>query len=107
MVSFDYPETIKQAVERLTAYLPLNDRVFIANLKAKDLPMVYSLLSSMVRDELGLLFGNRPLLDDCRLRTGNPNLSPEEAFSFIIRFFWETLRRTHALRVVPRDTTKS
>jgi hypothetical protein len=107
MVQFDYPETIEQAVERLTAYLPLSDRVYIANLEAKDLPMVHSLLAPIVRDELGLLSGNRPLLNACRLRTGNPNLSPEEAFSFLIRLFWETLRRTHALRVVRPETTKS
>jgi hypothetical protein len=107
MVQFDYPETIEQAVERLIAYLPLSDRVFIANLEAKDLPLVHSLLAPIVRDELGLLSGNRALIDACRLRTGNPNLLPEEAFSFLIRLFWETLRRTHALRVVRPETTTS
>jgi hypothetical protein len=107
VASFDDPETIEQAVERLTAYLTLSDRVFFANLGAKDLPMVHSLLAPIARDELGLLSGNRALLDACRLRTGKPNLSPEEAFSFLIRLFWETLRSTHALRVVRPEKTKS
>ena len=107
MVPFDYPETIEQAVERLTNHLSLSDRVFIAHLEARDLPMVHSLLAPIVRDELGLLSVNRPLLNACRLRTGNPGLTVEEAFSFIIQLFWETLRKTHALRIVRPGTTKS
>jgi hypothetical protein len=107
MVQFDYPETIEQAVETLTGYLSLSDRVFFANLGEKDLPMVHSLLAPIVRDELGLLTGNRPLMDACRQRTGKPDLSPEEAFSFLIRLFWETLRKTHALRIVRPETTNS
>ncbi len=107
MVPFDYPETIEQAVEKLTGHLSLSDRVFIAGRGEKDLPMVHSLLAPIVRDELGLPSRNRPLIDACRLRTRNPHLSPEEAFSFVILLFWETLRKTHALRVVRPGTKKS
>jgi hypothetical protein len=107
MMSFDYPESIEQAVEKLTGYLSLSDRVFFANLGEKDLSLVHSLLAPIVRDELGLLSGNRALIDACRLRIGNPNLSPEEALSFLIRRFWETLRKTHALRIVRPETTES
>ncbi len=105
MVQFDYPETIAQAVEKLTGYLSLSDRVFFANLEEKDLPMVHALLAPMVRDELGLLSGNQSLINACRLRTGNPSLPAEEALSFFIRLFWETLRKTHALRIVRTETT--
>jgi hypothetical protein len=107
MVQFDYPQTIEQAVERLVNHLSLSDRVFVANLGEDDLSMVHSLLAPIVRDELGVLSGNRTLIDACRLKTGNPNLSPEGAFSFLIQLFWKTLRKTHTLRIVRPETTKS
>ncbi len=107
MVKFDYPETVEQAVERLTAYFPLSDRVFISNLGEKDLPTAHSILAPIMRDELGVLSGNRALINACRQRTGDPDLSPEETLSFLIRLFWETLRKTHALRVVRSDDAKS
>jgi hypothetical protein len=106
MVKFDYPETIDQAVEKLTGHLSLSDRVFLANLGEDDFPMVHSLLAPIVRDELGLPSENRPLIEACRQRTGNPHLPPEEAFSFLILLFWETLRKTHALRIVRPGTEK-
>lgn len=106
MVKFDYPETIEQAVEKLTNHLSLSDRVFFAGRGEKDLPLVHSLLAPIVRDELGLPSENRPLIEACRQRAGNPHLPPEEAFSFLILLFWETLRKTHALRIVRAGTEK-
>lgn len=62
-----------------------------------DLPFS---LGSYGRNEFGLLFGNKQLLEDCRRVYMDQYLHPDQAYSVIIRELWNRLRKTHQLRVV-------
>lgn len=43
---------------------------------------------------------NRALFEDCRVRSGNPDMDEAEASKVIIEVLWRKVRETHRLRVV-------
>ena len=67
MVDWNHPKTVGEAVARLKGELSLKDRVYIANLTQENLYLLHISLKAYVGQELGLLAGNRELLNPAEL----------------------------------------
>ena len=102
MVDWNYPKTVEEAVERLIGELSLKDRVYIANLTQENLYLLHLSLKAYVGHELGLLAGNKDLIESCRVVCLSKELNPEQCLAVILKALWEELRETHALRVVEK-----
>jgi hypothetical protein len=103
MIDFNYPKTVKGAVDRLISRLPLKERVYLAGLDRKALDLIHSALGSVIREDFGLAAGNLNLIRSCREASGRENLTADEAYRFLIETLWKTLRDTHAMRVVTKN----
>ena len=82
------------------ASMSLKERTKIAYMKEEDLVSVYPSLGKYIWDRYGLSTGNTQLLESCRMLAKAKRLESREAFKIIIRSLWETLRKTHTLRIV-------
>ncbi len=80
--------------------LSLKDRIYIANLTQENLYLLHISLKAYVGQELGVLAGNRDLVESCRIVSQSKELNPERCLAVILKALWEHLRETHALRVV-------
>lgn len=94
------PQTVEQAVERLTSELRLKDRIMLSKMPEHELDAFHTTLGLYIRNNFGLTMGNKPLMDSCRDLSGNKGITEDEAAIFIITKLWEDLNRTHKLRVV-------
>jgi hypothetical protein len=94
------PQTVEAAVDEIIAQLSLKQKTTIANLKeSESSPVLVSLGVSMGR-KLGLRSGNTPLLDSCRLLSGDRDIREDDAWALIIGEVRKRLRETHGLRAV-------
>ncbi len=55
----DVPTTIEGAIDHLIAQLPLKDKTRIAKMNRFDLSSIHRTMAPHIRDEFGLLKGNR------------------------------------------------
>ncbi len=94
------PKTVNDAVRQIIKNMPLENRVRIANLNAKDLQPLYLTLGTFVRNQLLRKDVRKELLESCRAVSGNDLLNEIQASLVIIQKLWEELRDTHKLRVV-------
>jgi len=104
MVDWNYPKTVDQAVERLLSDLSLKDRVYIANLAKEDLYLIHISLRSLIGHELGLLSGNKDLIESCRAMSGSSELRADQWPTVILEALWMKLRDTHTLRAVEKES---
>ena len=93
-------KSVSEAVDVLISVLFLKDRTTIASMDEGDLIDLHFSLGAYVRNEFGLWFGNKQLLEDCRRFSMDQYLHPDQAASIIIKELWKRLRKTHQLRVV-------
>ena len=93
-------KSVSEAVDVLISVISLKDRTRIASMDEGDLIDLHFSLGAYVRNEFGLWFGNKHLLEDCRRVSMDQYLHPDHAASFIIKELWKRLRKTHQLRVV-------
>jgi len=100
MLYFNIPKTVDEAVEKLISELKLSDRVFIARLKREDLYVLQISLGAHIRQEFGLLAGNRNLIHSCRVVSESDTLTADQGVEIILEALWKELRRTHAIRVI-------
>ena len=98
--SSEPPKTVEKAVERLTDELSLKDKTTIANMDENDLSALQTTLGAYIKNEFGILSGNRDLLSACEVVTGEDYLHPDFAPTVVIRELWKRLRESHKLRVV-------
>jgi hypothetical protein len=98
--SLEPPKTVEKAVERLTDELSLKDKTTIANMDENDLSALQTSLGSYIKNEFGILSGNRDLLSSCEVVTGGDYLHPDFVPTVVIRELWKRLRESHKLRVV-------
>jgi hypothetical protein len=103
MVDWNYPKTVEEAVERLIGKLSLKDRVYIANLSQENLYLLHLSLKSYVGHELGLLAGNKDLIESCRVVCHSKGLNPDQCPAVILETLWRKLRETHKLREVEKE----
>jgi len=96
----ELPRTVEQAVARLTAEMPLKDRVTLTRMEKGDLSFLHDTLGRFIRDAFGLWSTNKELLESCRMAAKNGDLLRDDAPLVIIEKLWEKLRETHRLRAV-------
>ena len=94
------PETVDEAVEQLISDIPLKDKAIIANMTETELDGLSPTLGTDIRTGFRLWTENEPLLESCRLVSGQKDLHPDSASQMIIRELWKRLRKTHKLKVV-------
>lgn len=94
------PRTVEDAIDRLMSELPLKNKSHIAKLEAHELELLHPTLGIHIVDNYGLRFKKGELMKDCRFMAKGKDLDENEAAALIIRKLWESLRKTHAMRVV-------
>jgi hypothetical protein len=94
------PACVRDALQQLSAGLPLKDRVTIANMTEGELPALLPTLGEYIVHRFGLPAANIPLMRSCRWVARRSIKTEEAAARLIIRELWKQLRRTHALRRV-------
>jgi hypothetical protein len=94
------PKTVDEAVESILAELTLEERSILANTTEENLSVLCQVLTLFIDSKLGDSTVNRALFEDCRARSGNPDINEAEASKVIIEVLWRKVRETHRLRVV-------
>ena len=94
------PKTIDEALALLLEEIPLKDKVVIANMTVGELVSLDATLGRYIRDSFGLWAGNLPLLESFREIENNKELQAENVPVLIIKSLWDTLKKTHRLRLV-------
>jgi len=94
------PKTVDEAVDRMISDLDLESKVKIANMDLNNLASVHFELDVYFKNAFGVWHGNKELLTDCRVTSGEPIRDEDEATFVILRALWEKLRGTHTLKVV-------
>ena len=100
MVPNDIPKTVEEAIDHLTAKLPLRDKTKIAKMDRFDLGALHMTIGPYIRDEFGLWRGNDELLESCRILSGQDQLYMDAVSAMISNLLWAKLRRTHSVRLV-------
>ena len=94
------PKDLEDAVGRLMSQVPLKDRVSIASMPESEIEFLNESFGEYIRRRFGLLSGNKKLLASCSSKSGEKDLTPEQASGVIIRSMWDSLRETHKIRPV-------
>jgi len=94
------PRSVEEAVDRLTAEIPLKDRTIIANMDEGDLSSLHSTVGVYIRRQFGLLSGNSALTASCGATSGRDTCNEHQASATIIHELWKRLQKTHTLRVL-------
>lgn len=94
------PKTVDEAVESVLSELTLEESAILANTSKENLSVLSQVLTLFIDTKLGDSTVNRSLFEDCRTRSGNPNLNEAEGSKVIIEAIWQKVRETHLLRVV-------
>ncbi len=94
------PQSVAEAVERLISNLPLKDKTTVANMSRSELTGLHLSLGGYIRNNFGLLSGNRELMRSCRSASKEILRPEEDAVTVIITALWEKLQQTHKLRVI-------
>jgi hypothetical protein len=94
------PKTVDEAVERLISDLDLEDKVKIAKMDSNELVNVHSRLKTYFKTAFGVWHGNKELLVDCRVTSGESIRTEDEATFVILKALCVRLKGTHTLKVV-------
>jgi hypothetical protein len=94
------PQSLEEAVKRLSSALPLKEKATIARMKEHDLLRLDPPLARMIQGRIRLWLGSSALLESCRQFSGKERIEDYEASAIIIRHLWETLKATHSIRTV-------
>ena len=94
------PKSVKEAVKRLISEMALKDKVLIANMTYDELADLNLNFGAYIRNAFRLWSGNDELMESCRFVSKNKKLNPDGASFAIIDALWESLRKTHKLKVV-------
>jgi len=97
-VNQKYPETVDDALDLLTAELPLKDKTILAGMSENQLQNLHPSLGLYIRNNYGLLAGNEKLLASCRELADEKEMDSDAALLIIIKRLWEKLEKTHRLR---------
>ncbi|MGD9138772.1 MAG: hypothetical protein PVH42_18560, partial [Desulfobacterales bacterium] len=94
------PRNVAEAVELLSNRLPLKDKATVANMSQTELPAIQASLAGYILNNFGLQSGNRELMKSCRSESKETFQQEEDAVTVIVTALWQTLQKTHKLRVV-------
>ena len=96
----DPPQTVEKAVKALIRSMPLKDKAMLANMTENELTSLDASLGFYVRNRFSPGAQNRPLLESCRKKADNPQLSDRDAAAVIIRELWQHLKKSYKIRIV-------
>ena len=65
-----------------------------------NLAIIHSKLQVYFKNSFGVWHGNKELLTDCRITSGEPIRDEDEATYVILKSLWEKLRENNTLKVV-------
>ena len=94
------PQTVQEAIARLTSELPLKDKTTIANMDETELTRLNSYLGRHILEKFGLWSGNENLVESCLAIAGHPLHNEDDAVKVIIKKLWQELKETHRLRII-------
>ena len=94
--SWEYPQTVGTAVQKLIAHLSPLEIEEIRNASRDDLESSQLSLGSWISHNFGLWYQNQQLLNSCKTTIGIHqalNLNPDHASEVIIESLWECLQK--------------
>ncbi|MFC1863368.1 YpsA SLOG family protein [Thermodesulfobacteriota bacterium] len=94
------PQTVDDAVGKLSSELPLRDRIKIARMTEPDLTHLHLTLGHYIREKFALWSGNDALMDSCRYILHKYDIEAVDASELIIEELWKKLKETHTIRIV-------
>ncbi len=94
------PQTVRQAVEMLSAQLPLKQKATIANMDENELIRLNPSLGRYILNKFGLWSGNEKLVKSCSAKANYPLHNEDDAAAVIVKELWRKLKETHKLRVI-------
>jgi hypothetical protein len=93
--------SVDDVIDQLSQVLSLRDRIRISRLKPTQLASLNISLGQFIRKNFGLGESREDqLLALCRTESGRPEMTADDAISYLIHCLWETLTKTHTLRRV-------
>ena len=96
----EQPQTVVAAVERLISELSLKEKATIANMAEGELIQLNSYLGRYILDRFGLWSGNEKLVESCLEIADYPLHNEDDAVAVIVKELWQTLMRSHRLRII-------
>jgi hypothetical protein len=94
-----FPKNIDEALELLLPVLTRSEKTKIANMDETQLASLLPSLGLYIRSEYRL-WGNDPLIDDCRKFAEINGLETDEPVMVIIWALWKNLQSAGLLKVV-------
>ena len=94
------PKTVREAVDRLVADMPLREKVVVAKMAEDQLINLNFTVGAYIRNQFALWSGNMELFFDCVRCSGREIYNLDDAVSVIVRELWNRLRETHKLKVL-------
>lgn len=94
-----FPKTVDEALEKLIPVLTLKEKTKIVNMAEKDLFHLKMSLGFFIQSEYRL-WGNDPLISDCKKIASENDLSYDESLMVIIWALWKKLQSENLLRVI-------
>jgi len=93
------PETVEEAVDKLTAEMSLKDKVTLANMSLDELDHLQKSLGRYIQDTFRLSM-NEKLFASCKRMAKTEISSDDDASDAIIRALYRHLKNTHKLKIV-------
>jgi hypothetical protein len=94
-----FPKTVDEALEKLIPVLTLKEKTKIVNMAEKDLFHLKTSLGFFIQSEYRL-WGNDPLINDCKKIASENDLFYDESLMVIIWALWKKLQSENLLRVI-------
>ena len=94
-----FPKNIDEVLELLLPVLTRSEKTKIANMDESQLASLLPSLGLFIRSEYRL-WGNDPLIADCKKFAEKNGLATDEPVMVIIRALWENLQSAGLLKVV-------
>ena len=95
-----HPLTVEEAVDKLRAYISLNEEVLLASATEEDLAGFHFSIGHYIRDAFGLWSGNEALLESCRIITDTQYLHVDDASMVILKVLWQRIKKEDRLNIV-------
>ncbi len=94
-----FPKNIDEALAKLMPVLTRSEKTRIVNMDEKDLPKLLPTIGIFIRSDFRL-WGNDPLIDDCRKFAKDNKLSTDEPVMVVIWALWKKLQDANLLKIV-------
>ena len=94
-----FPKNVDEALTKLAPVLTRSEKTRIVNMDEKDLAKLLPTFGVFIRSEFRL-WGNDPLIEDCKKYAEKNGLSTDEPVMVIIWALWKSLQGSNLLKIV-------